>query len=114
MTSPTRALLALALLVPLVALASRAQAQDTNQVVRIGLEYKPGTKPGIFVAPISGANGDSVRAILARDFDYGDRLTAMAPSGGEPLTGALNYPLYAQLGASAVVQASVTPGGGLH
>ena len=42
-------------------------AQDTAKGVRIGLRYDPGTRPGVAVLPISGAYGDSVRAILERD-----------------------------------------------
>ncbi|MBX9928872.1 MAG: hypothetical protein K2X99_08165 [Gemmatimonadaceae bacterium] len=92
-----------------------AQAQDTIPTgVRIGLTYAAGTRPGVFVAGVAGANGDSVRAILQRDLDFGDRLTVIAAATGEAPTGALNYPLYARLGAAAVVQASVTPAGALH
>jgi TolB protein len=68
----------------------------------------------VLIAPMTGANADSVRAILARDLDFGDRVTVIAPDGGDPPSGALNYPLYAQLGAAAIVQASVTPAGALH
>ncbi len=91
-------------------------AQDTtrSEGVRIGLTYAPGTRPGVFVAPVGGADADSVRAILARDLDFGDRVNVIAPDGGEPPSGALNYPLYARLGAAAVVQASITPAGALH
>ncbi|MBI1808627.1 MAG: PD40 domain-containing protein [Gemmatimonadetes bacterium] len=103
------AIFALAALLP-AALA----AQDTTSGVRIGLTYTAGTRPGVYVAPVAGAFADSVRAMLSRDLDYGDRVTAITPDGGDPLTGALNYPLYARLGAQAVVQASVTPSGSLH
>ncbi len=89
-------------------------AQDTTGGVRIGLTYTAGSRPGVFVAPVSGAFADSVRAIIARDLDYGDRVTAIVPEGGEPLNGALNYPLYARLGAQAVLQATITPSGSLH
>ena len=103
------ATLALAGLLPAV-----LAAQDTTSAVRIGLTYATGTRPGVFVAPVSGAFADSVRAIIGRDLDYGDRITAIVPDGGDPPTGALNYPLYARLGAQAVVQAAVTPSGSLH
>jgi TolB protein len=97
-------------------LPSAIVAQDTSKAegVRIGLTYAPGIRPGVFVAPMGGGNADSVRAIVARDLDFGDRVTVIAPDGGEPPTGALNYPLYAKLGAAAVVQASITPAGALH
>jgi len=89
-------------------------AQDTTSGVRIGLTYTAGTRPGVYVAPVTGAWADSVRAILQRDLDYGDRVTAMPLENGDPIAGPLNYPMYARLGAQAVVQASVTPGGSLH
>jgi len=92
------------------------RSQDTATVkgVRIGLTYAPGTRPGVFIAPVSGPNADSVRVMLARDLDFGDRVTVIQSDGGEALTGTLNYPVYASLGAAAVVQASVTPAGSLH
>ncbi|HKG92956.1 MAG TPA: hypothetical protein VKA84_13720 [Gemmatimonadaceae bacterium] len=97
--------------------ASAARAQDTTQRgVRIGLTYAPGTKPGVLVLPASGGLwGDSVRAILQRDLDYGDRVTVVgADSAGRavvpPASGVLNYQLYAKLGAAAVVQPSVANG----
>lgn len=110
------ALFALALAVP-------AKAQDSAKGVRIGLRYDPGTKPGIAVLPISGAAGDSIRTILERDFDFSDRLavvTHTAADGvlltGETPSGAavpLNYPLFAKLGAAAVLQVTPTSSG-LH
>ena len=66
-----RALAALLVAAPLV-------AQDTtSRGVRIGLTYDPGSKPGVVVLPVSGARGDSIRAIVQRDLDYGDRVNAM-------------------------------------
>src|ERR1035437_4431433 len=111
------------------------RSQDTATVkgVRIGLTYAPGTRPGVLIAPVSGPNADSVRVgpgvliapvsgpnadsvrvVLARDLDFGDRITVIQSDGGEAPTGTLNYPVYASLGAAAVVQASVTPAGSLH
>ena len=96
-----------------------AHAQDSSTTVRITLRYAPGTKPGVLVLPINGADGDSVRAILQRDLDYGDRANVIA---GEAIVmdttadgsrGKFNYPLYARLGAAALVQATLTPAG-LH
>jgi len=99
-------------------------AQDTTKGVRIGLRYDPGSKPGIVVLPISGNEGDSIQAILERDFDYSDRLAVvrLSASDGVLLTGKtpegrpvpLNFPLFAQLGAAALVQVTPIPGGGLH
>ena len=106
-----------------VVLAAPLRAQDTTKGVRIGLRYDPGTKPGIAVLPITGNYGDSIRSILERDFDYSDRLaviTLTAADGflltGETPAGApvpLNFPLFAKLGAAAVVQVTPTTRG-LH
>lgn len=117
MTRFPRAVLvaALAALVPLAPLS----AQDTlQQAVRIGLRYDPGTKPGVLVLRVPGANGDSIRAILQRDFDYGDRINVVAADeAGFPDTPVAgrngNYALYARLGAIALVQATPTASG-LH
>jgi len=99
-------------LVALCAVHRMAAAQDsTGRGVRIGLTYDPATRPGTLVLPVAGARGDSVRALLLRDLDFGDRL---APIEGEAgAGGAVNYPLARTLGASIVVQATVTAGG-LH
>ncbi|HVZ76945.1 MAG TPA: hypothetical protein VG818_03085, partial [Gemmatimonadaceae bacterium] len=54
------------------------RAQDTTQKgVRIGLTYQPGTRPGVVVLPVGGAHGDSVRTIIQRDLDYGDRVNVI-------------------------------------
>jgi TolB protein len=93
-----------------------AHAQDTTATrgVRIGLTYAPGTRPGVFVLPISGPNADSVKAILIRDLDFGDRVSVIPGDSGDAQAGALNYKAYATAGAAAVVQAVVTPSGSLH
>lgn len=103
-------------LVGAVCLASVALAQDTTsrQGVRIGLTYQPGTKPGVLVLPVAAAYGDSVRAILERDLDHGDRVTVVPGSAAPPPgAGALNYSLYGQLGAAAVVRLTLTGSGGI-
>ncbi|MHB1095318.1 MAG: hypothetical protein ACYC3F_04020 [Gemmatimonadaceae bacterium] len=90
-------------------------AQDTIPAgVRVGLTYDPSTRPGVFVTAVAGEHGDSVRAILARDLDFGDRLTVISADAGAPPSGRINYELYSKLGASALVQASVTRQGSLH
>jgi TolB protein len=95
--------------------ATVSAAQDTTTSgVRIGLTYSAGTRPGVLVVPVSGPNADSVRAILARDLDYGDRVMSIDGGRGDAPSGTLNYALYAKLGAAALVQASVTPSGSLH
>lgn len=98
----------------LVPAAGRAQDTTAAQGVRIGLTYAAGTRPGVFLTHIGGPNADSVQAILARDLDYGDRVTVISSDSGDVPTGTLNYPSYAAAGAAAVVQASVTPAGSLH
>jgi TolB protein len=96
-----------------------AAAQDTlQQAVRIGLRYDPNSKPGVLVLRISGTSGDSLRAMLQRDFDYGDRINVVAADESgfpdSPTAGKNgNYPLYAKLGAVALVQATPTATG-LH
>jgi TolB protein len=98
---------------------SEASAQDSSLTVRIGLTYAAGTKPGVLVLPVNGPEGDSVRAILQRDLDYGDRANVIAGESvvmdttSDGSRGKFNYPLYARLGAAAVVQATMT-GPGLH
>jgi len=90
-------------------------AQDTTRRgVTIGLTYDPASRPGIAVLPISGTAGDSIRAIIQRDFDYSDRFTIVPLDASDPSTfrgktpGAdLNYPLFARLGAAAIIQATV-------
>lgn len=93
-----------------------AAQQPTPPGVSIGLEYSTGTKPGVLVLPVTGATGDSIRAILMRDFDFSDRMTVIGNAdrpGESPVVAgaATNYPLYARLGAVAVVQASLTASG---
>lgn len=111
--------LALVAALAFVLRGSVAHAQDSSLTVRIGLTYAPGTKPGVLVLPVNGQNGDSVRAILQRDLDYGDRANVVARESAVMDTtadgsrGQFNYPLYARLGAAAVVQATLTATG-LH
>jgi TolB protein len=116
---------ALAVAAPLVLLlpAVRAGAQDTTAAgVSVRLAYPTGTRPGVIVLPVrgaaAGAAGDSIRAILQRDLDYGDRVTVIVGSEGDALagatSGALNWALAQRLGAAAVVQPSLNAQGGLH
>jgi TolB protein len=104
-----RALAALLVAAPLM-------AQDTtSRGVRIGLTYDPGTKPGVAVLPVNGARGDSIRAIVQRDFDYGDRINAIVLEGSAVQDAARasgpNWPLLARLGAAAAVAVTPTPSG---
>ena len=101
-----------------IAPLTRGVAQNPPQpeAVVLGLRYDPGTKPGVLVLRVAGVSGDSIRAILQRDFDYGDRITVIAAEEGgfpdAPTAGRNgNYPLYAKLGAHALVQVTPTAAG---
>src|SRR5438093_9498717 len=62
------------LLLPMFAAAGTLAAQDTTRVeqgVRVGVDYRPGVRPGLVVLPSAGL--DSVRAIIGRDLDFTDR-----------------------------------------
>lgn len=94
-----------------------AHAQDSTRGVRIGLRYDPSSKPGIVIMPVTGvASGDSIRAILERDFDYSDRFTvinlsstdALAMRTDSPAGAQLNYSVLGKMGAAAVVVATPT------
>ena len=96
------------------ALPAMLRAQDTTRSVRIGLTYATGTRPGVFVSPVPGVHADSIRAMLSRDLEYGDRVSVIAPDGGDPPSVTINYGLYGQIGAAALVQATLTSSGTLH
>src|SRR5881392_3525987 len=92
----------------LLMLSAPLVAQDTTRGVRIGLTYDPGTKPGVVVLPGRGVGADSIRAILQRDLDFGDRVnaivldaTALDEAGR---AAAPNWGVLARLGAAAAVQ----------
>jgi TolB protein len=96
--------------------------------VRIGITYRPGVRPGMVVLPERSPALDSVRAIVTRDLDYGDRFEMISLPGGDsirmsvPAAGtragavsraraaaaSLNYPLYQALGADFAVAIGVT------
>lgn len=104
----------LALLASSLAAPAIAAAQDTtSRGVRIGLTYQAGVKPGVMVLPATWLNGDSIRAIVQRDLDYGDRITVIAATDsiGAIARGPMNYPLFARLGAAAIVQLAPTNNG---
>ena len=100
-----------------------ARAQDTTgqRGVRIGLTYQAGTRPGVVVLPVRGPAGDSIRAILERDLDFGDRVTMVGVAGTAAAEAAqsaapgggvrVNYELLAKLGIAAIVQPSQTGSG---
>ena len=96
--------------------SSSLAAQDTTKGVRIGLTYTAGTKPGVVILPAKGAGADSVRAIVQRDLDYGDRIEVIALEGGtfaDVPTAAPAWPVLARMGAAAAVQVTPTATG-LH
>jgi TolB protein len=102
------------LLGALLVTGDRAAAQDTtSRGVRIGLTYQPGVKPGVMVLPATWLNGDSIRAIVERDLDHGDRTTVIpaTDSTGALARTPLNYPLFGRLGAAALVQLAPTSAG---
>jgi TolB protein len=95
-------------------LAAPLAAQDTLRPpdgVRVGIDYRPGTRPSVVVLP--GAGLDSVRAILARDLDYSDRFEVVrlgpADSGSLVSTAAgqtVNYALFRALSTDYAIQIS--------
>jgi len=100
----------------LAALAAPLAAQtDTTPRTGVGLRltYDAGTRPGVIVLPVNGTGGDSVRAMLQRDLDYGDRVVVVTGGAADsPVTnGRINYDLAQKLGAAAVVQGTVTATG---
>ncbi|MEO8335684.1 MAG: hypothetical protein ABI664_11970, partial [bacterium] len=104
-------------LAALLLLSAPLAAQDTTRGVRIGLTYDRGSKPGIVVLPGRGAGADSIRAIIQRDLDFGDRVTAIvlddATLGDASRAASPNWAVLAKLGAAAAVQVTPTPTG-LH
>jgi hypothetical protein len=104
------------------ATAGSLAAQDTTRVeegVRVGVDYRPGVRPGLVVLP--GRGLDTVRAIIRRDLDYADRFemvtVADAPDvvrtspGASESGGGVNYGIYKALGAEFAVELSEAAGG---
>jgi len=104
------------LLLNLLAVPLLAQV-DTTRGVRIGLTYQAGLRPGLAVLPVAGGEvGDSVRAIIQRDLDFGDRVTIVGTFASDlpPVSGVPNFDLFGKMGVNGIVQATVTPAGVLH
>ena len=102
--------------------ARTLRAQDTTRVdqgVRVGVDYRPGVRPGLVVLP--GPGIDSARAMIRRDLDYSDRFemitvadaSALSTAGGgaQEEGGPVNYALYKGLGAEFAVELSEAAGG---
>ena len=106
-----------------IASAAKAATQDTtsrvDEGVRVGVDYRPGDRPGLVVLPGTGL--DSARAIVQRDLDYSDRFEMItvadapqvAATGGSsaPAAGPVNYTLYKGLGAEFAVELVQAAGG---
>jgi TolB protein len=101
---------AILLLLALGAVPAAAQDNRAQDAIRIGVTYRPGTRPGLVVLP--GAGLDSVRAIVRRDLDYSDQFQIIETGSGAG-TGAVNYQYYrTQFGADHAVEL-VAAGGGV-
>ena len=97
-----------------------ALAQDTTfrGITLIG-NYDPlRDKISVAVLPVSGAFGDSLRAIIQRDLDFSDRFTILPIEGGDAdaartggAASGLNYSIFQRLNAAAVIQMTSTPTG---
>ena len=105
-----------------IALPAMARAQDTTTTpgVRLGLNYAAGTKPGVIVLPVQDVyDDDSLRTIVQRDLDYGDRMNVIALDAETlqglvpPLGGKINFPLVAKFGAVLLIRMTPTTQG-LH
>ncbi len=95
-------------------MAAGAQTTPPIDGVSIDFAYRGGAKVKLMVDFVKGTYGDSVTEILTRDLRYSDRYD-MLPAGAAPgLSGAMNYALFAQLGAQGVIEASVLASGTLH
>jgi TolB protein len=102
-------------LLPFFAVTVAAQG-DTTKGVHLGLAYSLGQRPGLAVLPVPGNNGDSVRAIMQRDLEHGDRVTIVGRVADElPLVaGVPNYVAFAQMNVAAILQVQVMASGELH
>ena len=79
---------AILFLLALGAVPAAAQDNRAQDAIRIGVTYRPGTRPGLVVLP--GPGLDSVRAIVRRDLDYSDQFQIIETGSGAG-TGAVNY-----------------------
>jgi tol-pal system beta propeller repeat protein TolB len=76
----------------------------------------PIEKPVVVVLPVDDTPGDSVRTIIQRDLDYGDRLTPLALDGSllkpnAPVGGSVNYSFFAAFKVAAIVAPRRIPTG---
>lgn len=103
----------LALLCALLLSLGAADVVQAQEGVSLGIVYRPGQKVSLLVLPITGAGGDSVATIIARDLDYSDRFNVTPPPAG-PVATTVNYAIYEKMGIAAVVQGTLLPGGNLR
>src|SRR5690606_30733724 len=95
-------------LVACLGLAGPLAAQQ--DVVRLGITYRAGARPGIIVLAAAGL--DSVRKIVERDLDYSDRFeVAVVADSVAPLSGELNLGLWRQYGLAWAVELRPVIGG---
>jgi TolB protein len=98
-----------------------AQNDTTFKGITIIANFDPlRSKIPVVVLPVSGAFGDSVRAIVQRDLDYSDRFVVIAIDSADPGTlraqgagAGLNYDVFRHLNAAGVVQMTMA-GTGVH
>ncbi|MGI9139731.1 MAG: hypothetical protein ACR2GJ_01285, partial [Gemmatimonadaceae bacterium] len=98
---------AVAATVASLALTSVADAQRSARV-RAARTPAPVEKPIVAVLPLDETPGDSVRTIIQRDLDYGDRLTPLALDAdllrpNAPSDGSVNYSFFAGFKVAAIV-----------
>jgi len=106
-----RRILSTASAVLLLALrAHTGQAQERG--VSLGLSVTGGQRqPTLIVLPVSGAQGDSVATMVARDLRFSDRFTMVETSAAPAVSGPPNYPLFTRLGVDGIVQITLLPSG---
>jgi TolB protein len=90
------------------------QAQQRPSGVSLTLEYQPGRKVALMVLSVAGTAGDSIKAILDRDFDYSDQFQYVPAIASPALGGTVDYGLAGRAGAAGVVQVVRLPSGWLR
>jgi TolB protein len=106
----------LPLLAGLVLAAPQASAQnvDPSQMITLRLQYDPNSEPRVLILPMNFPAGDSIRAIMQRDFSNGNRIDVIrgADSLTLPVRGdSIDYTIFQQIGAVALVHVIPTATG---
>ncbi|MGK2935057.1 MAG: TolB family protein [Gemmatimonadaceae bacterium] len=99
-----------------IALTSVADAQRASTRAPAARPSAPVEKPVVVVLPVDDTPGDSVRTIIQRDLDYGDRLTPLALDAAlltpnAPTDGSVNYSFFAGFKVAAIVAPRRSPTG---